>query len=285
MTDDQRCSVALVGLPSAGKSTYIAALFQACVAQRDGLEITHLGDGQRDYLNKLGRQLADFNSLTRTQQSEPGELSLTVKLSAEGEPLRLVIPDLSGEHLRDALGGTQPLFSELHDLLVDVGSVLVFVRTDRVASAETLVDLNALLEGVADPDEADTAPERPEDWVPEMAPTQVRLAHALQELVRLRGDRAVRVAIVLSAWDQAESSSPETWARGNLALVTQLLDNEPSIAWTAFGASSQGGDFKNPEDRARLEQLKLSERAQVYDGLGDPVSISAPIAWSLSLSQ
>jgi hypothetical protein len=273
--------VALFGLQAAGKTTYVVALFQACNLGKDDLKITRYGQGQREYLNALSERLAARKSLERTNQTEPGELRLYVRLVSDADEVQLVIPDLSGEHLRDGMT-SRMLTEDLADLATDADAALLFVRVDKVESAETLADFNLLMRGL-DAVGEDIAPERPEDWEVEFAPTQVRLTDAMQELLRLRGVRPLRVALVLSAWDQVHDLAPEAWARKHLGLLSQLLDGHPLVEWTAFGVSAQGGDFQDEEDLKRLEKKSLSARPFVDEADGSRVGIGAPVKWVLGV--
>jgi hypothetical protein len=280
VTTDGLREVALVGLHSGGKTTYVVAFFQACVHKTDSVEITNYGVGGREYLNTLAERLSKLQSLERTHQSAPGELRLAVRLEKGGAETELLIPDLAGEHLREGLNLRR--LPDVFDELVRVAdAALVFVRVDTLEEAQSLVDFNALMAGLKDPDEGEVAPERPEDWEPEFAPTQVRLTDALQELLRLRGNVPLNVGLILSAWDKAGESSPREWALQHLPLLCQFLDNQPG-EWEIFGVSAQGGDFRDARDKERLDKLSLSERPYAESDDGNRIGVCEPVKWALS---
>jgi hypothetical protein len=181
---------------------------------------------------------------------------------------------------------TRHLDEQLDQLVAGSNGAILFVRADRIVAAETLADFNTALEHAGQPAEGATAPERPEDWELALAPTQVRLADAVQELLRRRGSAPLRLALVLSAWDtQSETGLvPLQWAQRRLALLTQLLDGQESLEWSVFGVSAQGGDFSDAEQRDRLEKIDVSVRATVAHADGSEGGVGAPVRWALGLT-
>lgn len=279
-------TVALIGLQGTGKSTYVVAFFLACESSADGMCITnYCGNGNREYLNKLAQRLADCEALERTRQTEPGELRLKVILADGAEEQQLLIPDLSGELLRDGMA-TRHLDEQLDQLVASANGTILFMRSDRIVAAETLADFNTALERAGQPAEGATAPERPEDWELAVAPTQVRLVDAVQELLRRRGPAPLRLALVLSAWDTQSKAglTPLQWAQGHLALLTQLLDGQENVQWSVFGVSAQGGDFCDAEQRDRLKEVDVSVRATVAQADGSAGGVGAPVRWALGLT-
>jgi hypothetical protein len=170
------------------------------------------------------------------------------------------------------------------ELVVNASGALLFVRIDDIVAAQGLADFSRLMEGLTVVSPGDVAPERPDDWRVELAATQARLADAVQEIVRLREGKPLRLGLMLSAWDKEASRSPDTWARENLGLLCQLLDGQSSVEWTVFGASAQGGDFDDEQDLERLNDTPLSTRASIARLDGGEVSVSTPIEWVLDIT-
>lgn len=160
--------------------------------------------------------------------------------------------------------------------------MLLFARTNGLLEHKTIEDLNQLLRELGEEPGDDTAPDTADDWMIELAVTQARLTDIVQEILRLRNGRELRLGLVLSAWDtQLEQDlAPREWAERNLPLLVQTLDNESTIEWEVFGVSAQGGDFEGPE-RARLEKLDVIDRPIVHRSDGEEVGIAAPLRWAL----
>lgn len=274
-------TVAMLGLTSAGKTTYAVVFYAACEAGLDGMTITRYGIGNREYLNQQADELAACRSLTRTSQQIRGELHLGMKLTPGGPERELVVPDLSGELLRDSMAD-RVFNPRLVELIEKSQALLLFVHSDHVLEPVPIRALNELLRAAGEEPGADVAPDMPEQWEISLATTQARLTDIVQELVRLRGNRSGRLALILSAWDtqDEECLSPGDWANRRLPLLMQLLENATTIDWEVFGVSAQGGDFDGPR-RSELEALDVSERPKVQARLGDQVGIGAPLRWAL----
>lgn len=275
--------LAMVGLPEAGKTTYAVVFAAACEAAVDGMRITrYAGVGNRQYLNDRAEELARCVELERTGQRARDEIRLCMKLAPDSPERELVMPDMSGEFLRDSMAD-RALHEDLNQLVEESAALLLFVRTDQLLSAETISDFNQLLFEVGErPGDETVAPTVPGDWNTELACTQARLTDIVQELVRLRGRRQLRLGLLLSAWDtqEKENLTPGEWASTHLALLVQTLDNEPLVEWEVFGVSAQGGDFRGPE-RAALEKLDVTVRPKLQRRDGLKVGIGAPLQWAL----
>lgn len=282
MADNFR-RVALLGLPGAGKTTYAVVFAAACEAGKDGMRITqYAGVGNRQYLNERADELAHCVELDRTKQQARDEIRLRAELTSGGVEQELVMPDLSGEFLRDSMAA-RALDDDLYQLVDATDALLLFVRTNKLLRPETISDFNDLLRTIGEEPGGDAvAPDTADDWYAELACTQARLTDVFQELIRVRGGRHVRLGLVLSAWDSqpGESVSPGEWAERYLPLLIQTLENEPLAEWDVFGVSAQGGDFHGPE-RPELEKIDVAERPKVQRRDGQPVGIGAPLRWAL----
>ncbi len=276
-------SIALLGFVGAGKTTYVVAFYVACENRIDGMEITkYLGN--RDYLNRLAEDLAACKPTERTQQTDSGELRLSLRFGPGAPQQELVIPDLSGELLRDSMASRR--LDETLDQAIQSGdALLVFINTSNIVPTETIADFKAALTLAGYEVSGEAAPERPEDWEVRLAATQVQVLDALQEIVRRREGRPMRTVLILSAWDKQTDTkaTPRKWAEDNLALLVQFLEGRPEVDWTVFGVSAQGGDFTNEQDVARLMETDFPQRARVERDDGQPAGIGAPLRWAFRM--
>lgn len=272
--------VSLLGLNGAGKTTYAVVFFTACEAGKAGMEITKYSVGDRGYLNELADELAKCESLTRTSQRDPEEIRLRVRLGVDLPERELVMPDLSGELLRDSMVD-RTLDPSLAELVQPTDALLLFVRSNKIVEPTTIKSLNDLLISIGEAPGEETAPENPEDWEVRFAATQARLTDIAQEIVRVRKDASTRVGLVLSAWDTQDDKglAPGAWTEQYLPLLAQFLDNNVQ-SWDVFGVSAQGGDFSGPE-RSDLEKLGVADRPKVQRANGEDADIGAPLRWVL----
>jgi hypothetical protein len=281
MSDPASPSVAVIGFQSAGKSTYLGAFFIACEEGADDMSITAYADGNREYLNGLADELASLTRLERTPQTEPGLVDLTLRMNEGDEARRLVIPDLSGELLRESMND-RVLDPSLEALLMGTDSVLLFVRADKIVPVRRLADFAAAMKQAGEEVTGETAVEDRDSWSIELAPTQARLTDVVQELMDMKDAKDLRLGLVISAWDMRPTpgETPRQWAGRELPLVVQALEAS-GIVWEVFGVSAQGGDFKNDADRERLESTELAKRAVVQLADGEDAGIGAPVRWAL----
>jgi len=276
-------TVTLLGLPGAGKTTYLAAFY--IEAERPDatadVRITRYTAGQREYLNELADRLADRKNVERTSQEQPGELRLPLAFAtSEGERL-LTVPDVSGELLRDGME-RRVLPAEIVEPLRASDGALLFVRPDQLVEAVEVGGLAELLE-FAPVKGVDGL--QPEDWSLDLAATQARLVDVVQEVLDARERLPLRLAVVVSAWDTVgEDMTPDRWAGENLALLVQLLQSDPRVQFAVFGVSAQGGDFERDDDVERLKPMPLAERGFAVRGdRPDRVVVTAPLRWVLGV--
>jgi hypothetical protein len=274
--------VGFLGLPETGKTTYAVAFFMHADAGRGDVRISSYSHGNREFLNKQASGLKDFKTVERTGLQESQALELRLQFKDDAEEMLFTSPDPSGEALRRDMG-RRMMVPRIAEIASDFSSVIVFVRINDLIEASTQEEFRTLLAmaGV-EPGQADGSVPQPEDWDLSLGSTQAQLVDVIQEILRLRNGQGLRLALALSAWDRRGGNvTPADWAATHLPLVTQALNGDASTESTTFGISAQGGDFANEEDRKRLAEIALSERADVADAEGKTVDISAPIAWVL----
>jgi hypothetical protein len=279
MTSEIR-TVGLIGLPNTGKTTYAVVFYQSCEAQVDHMRITSYGVGDREYLNEQADALADCKVVERTGQLQRHEVHLKVQLAATSPEQELIIPDLSGEFLRDSMSSRS--FSErLTALVRDCDSLLLFIRPDHLNRPDKIESFNEALRALGEDPGGDSAPENPDDWEIGLGCTQARITDIIQEIAEVR-TRRVRLGLVLSAWDTEadDKLTPRQWAERELPLVVSCVDNEPQVTSQIFGVSAQGQDFSKADTEA-LREVPIERRAWVCQGDGSTGGIGAPLRWAL----
>jgi hypothetical protein len=309
-------TVTLMGLPRTGKSTYLGALWMIIQDDR-APEIREVDiRGDRAYLQRLGEQVAQLQTVKRTEVDSDDGLELTVELGTLGEVV-LQIPDLSGETLRLLVEDRT-----WHDLLVRAitrsDALLLFVHPNRLRvptrtnfTASVLAELLTTVSEDAedsppdlattdqlDVDRADVDTDRTEakdatatpTFAPATAATAAKLIDAIENILDAREEEQIlKVAVVVSAWDEVVSAwptgeggpTPQAWLEQRLPAVWRVLQaNTHRLDVAIFGVSAIGGRL--PDDR---EELKMKggvfDRAYALDADGASIAFVAPIEWAL----
>src|SRR5258708_4059980 len=95
-------SIAVLGLPESGKTTFLAALwyFLDNHSIPEALKLEKL-EGDWSHLNEIRRLWVDVKPLERTFPNKENTVSMCIKTGVKGSVSRISMPDLSGERVRD----------------------------------------------------------------------------------------------------------------------------------------------------------------------------------------
>lgn len=278
----------LIGLPSTGKTSFLAALWYAIQQKQSptALVLQRL-DGDSGYLNKIRDAWLAFKPVGRNPTDTETFVSMRLKLSDGDEEVHLTFPDVSGESfkqqwtsrqltasydkcLRSANGGI---------LFIHPGSIILPLRIAEVDDLAALID-----DGVTEEKTAPLTvlpPSAP--WDVEKAPTQVQLIELLQFMMRHSHFRApFRLAIAISAWDLVAPSkvSPEDWVARQLPLLNQFLSsNRKSFEVGFYGVSAQGGNYEGEDVTALQNKLPARRIEIVGKGVKKQHDITEPLLW------
>ncbi len=291
----------LIGLPGAGKTTFLAALWHLVESSEiDGTLLIQKVDGDREYLNSIRSGWVGCQHLERTKPANEQIVSMRLMDPLTHQTTEVYFPDLSGETFKNQWENRQ--WSKSYRALVrESAGSLLFIHPDQVKEP-TRIDEADMIMGEIDNGEriADNHPIEDQSisayqsgnentnegvkWEPSFAPTQVILVELLQ-YIALHADitKPFKIAVIISAWDLVESLglSPKTFLRNRLPLLHQyLIANSSEFPFNIYGLSAQGGTF---DERHRLMEYEPpSERIIVIgDDCGEH-DISAPVAWVMS---
>ena len=280
----------LLGLPSTGKSTYLTALYHLLESGEvaGSLELASLSE-DRAYINEKLERWLSYSETERTSSDNATEVEMALR--SGDEDLVLHIPDLAGERFERWLMDRQwP--KKLGEDIRTCGGFLLFVHPRMVKKALSInqleVDVGALQDIGGE--------ERIAPFNYEKVSTQVLLVDLLQLLNYAREGEPFKLALIISAYDlvtnpkfiltdKPEAPFPTKWLEDEMPLLAQYLDSAFSCgSLRIYGVSAQGGDLKDPEERARLEgTMNVSERVWVLEGEHKHADLSAPVRWFLGL--
>lgn len=283
----------MIGLPEAGKTTYLAALWHVLCQPGvlGALKLARL-KGDQSYLNEIREKWSRVVELGRTNPGK--EPNLCFHLSNEaGEEMEIHVPDLSGEAFeRDWVD--RSMHRERAMLFANVSGALLFINPQTLRNEVLISQVAFAVDQLGDDDEeadgdGNTEAEKIEaietrEWKADMAPTQLQLVDLLQIALRLNSRRPFYLAVIVSAWDLVmEGLNPETWVKKELPLLWQFLfSNSSSITSTYFGISAQGGDLKGDGDRLKGIDTP-AERIKVVDSSNqNSHDITQPLRWLMT---
>lgn len=267
MTTLESTGVVLVGLPHAGKSTYLALLFLAILKKkRCSIQLASSKD-DREHVNSLMNALLKCEEASRTEVAQTKGLRLSIR-EEQGPERMLEIPDLSGETWLDVLevGAIDP---SLFDEVQRAGAVVVFIHVGDFTSDPLISAVNAGADALGEDNSSEDPNAGP------LGPSQVDIAQLLQAVDEI-AEAGCTLSVVLSAFDLAGGLTPRQWLRENAPLLDQYITtNGGRRATRIFGLSAQGGDFAT--EKQSLAQRDPLERASIVDDEGRDVDVDAPI--------
>lgn len=281
-----------MGLPSSGKTTFLAALWHVLNEHSSEIRLKLKGlSVDRTYLNQI---TADWQACSQVQRTklEHEQLIVLNLESGKNTTFDLSVPDLSGEGFEQQLVDRK-ISAEHHESVQRATGFALFVHP-RVKEGTRLTysrQLNSVLDGVltAPPvteGASNASPSSAEPWSIEKLPTQVALVELLQFALEIAA-RKVRVAVVISAWDLVDKASftgtPQEYLAREMPLLRQFLEsNNDLIEHTVFGVSAQGGDIMVDEQKQALLDLDDAlQRIKVLHNVESSHDITKPIAWLL----
>ena len=273
--------IVLIGLPSTGKTSFLAALWymvnQSQIDCRLSLEKL---DGDSKYLNQIRDAWLEYKPVPRNLSDKEIVVSMALKDRETGRAVGLSFPDLSGESFR--LQWTARQFTSGYDKrLREASGGILFVHPENIVKPNRIDLLDDLVEAqegaIVENGSTKTASHvATKAWDIEKAPTQVQLVDLLQFISSREYFRPpFRLGIVVSAWDVLVKlhAAPADWISGQLPLLRQFLDcNEEIFDIAFYGVSAQGGryasslvsvgDFKD----AKAFAGRLSQHADPVSG-------------------
>ena len=260
----KRCFI--MGLPGAGKTTFLAALWHSINSNSFAtkLKLEKIDNGQ--YLAQLSRKWVDAEPLERTVPSNE-QKDIGIKLrTANGMTFDLFFPDLSGETFQKQYE-QRVISEELSEYIQTSDAILIFIHVDKVKPT------GLISEHSTDVPEEDFASKIVRD-PKKHDPLQVQMIELLQFIISIRKDKLTKTNMdfVFSAWDLVKQTAldmtPADFLFKNMNMLWQFCNsNSDVLHYNTWGISAQGADYAHKE--TLLEKNSPIERIIVEDSVGN----------------
>ncbi|MDO9184475.1 MAG: hypothetical protein Q7W13_00575 [Bacteroidia bacterium] len=287
--------ILISGLPSTGKTTFIAALWNYINSDVDDKSLTldTLAGSEHEYLNSIANDWLAYKDPSRSLQNTNFErVIMPLKKTATGEAITIEIPDVAGEKFRDHFDLREWPF-EFDKLLDNLSGIVVFVNPlhknnlpQFIADVQEIEDF--FEEDNAEAKKAEDAETRPAptltNWDVKFVPNQVKMVEVLQLLQFHKAqNKQLKISLIVSAWDTvsgADTILPKEWMENNLPLLYQyLICNTDKYIVRFFGVSAQGCDYGDEKALDNLMNKNSHDRIVVKED-GEPIKdITQPIIW------
>ncbi|MGI2192713.1 hypothetical protein ACRN9V_14840 [Shewanella baltica] len=270
------------GLPSSGKTTFMAAL--GYLLENDEVEkefeLTGL-PAERRFFNELADRWLRCEPMLRTKVSSSDKIRMNIK--NKDLHISVEMPDFSGETW-EQLWSEHEIDNQLVAELEKNPSIVIFIQSDYVQAPMLLTDQSEMINCK----EPISSVESLVPWEPtKHVPTQAIVVDLLRKISSFitRAHRDTKLVIVLSAWDTIRHHiTPELFIEREMPLLHQYLNCRFDFNHFAiFGVSAQGGDLG---DEAVAEKLLYEDnpsmRVKVVNNGVENSDLTRILSWLVS---
>ena len=104
---EKKCFIA--GLPKAGKTTYIAALWDIIQRRQGDFDLQFTTNPENaTYLNEIWEYWVKMENIERSKTPAPDDIKINVSRKTDGLEMELSIPDFMGEQFQKIIDRTLP---------------------------------------------------------------------------------------------------------------------------------------------------------------------------------
>ena len=300
MKDMDKKKVFMIGMPSSGKTTYLASLCRLLLygGQETGwkLDVKDVPEGF-ERVQILIKNINSYKAVKRTYGLELNNVALSL-YNQNQEWMQFVVPDSSGEIFRDLVYDRR-IASNIMDHIVESDMLLFFINVNTMIWEERikLGEKSAIKQ--LNEEQGDKVTQSAEDIVEEYARdreneqikskeqvknkekeqkkynNQSALVELLQIIIYLV-QHSLNIRFVISAWDLVEKEfkqdkvTPKEYIKIKLPLLYQYLEfNSKLIDYEIWGVSAQGGDFDDEDDLKKLQSNNGEDYICVVDSKAD----------------
>lgn len=274
--------VFMIGMPSSGKTTYLASLCRLLLYRSQETEwklnikdIPKGFEGIRSFIKNLN----SYKAVERTYGNELYNVGLDL-YNQKQECIQFIVPDSSGELFRDLVYDRR-IPSTIWDQIVESDKLLFFINFYTMIPEERikLGEKSAMKQLIEEQGNMVTksAENKQKEQIGNKEKEQkkynnqsalVELLHSIIYLV----PHSLNIRFVISAWDLVEKEfksdkvTPEQFIKIKFPLLYQyLMYNSKLIDYEIWGVSAQGGDFDDNDDLLKLQSDNGENYVRVID--------------------
>lgn len=300
MKDMDKKKVFMIGMPSSGKTTYLASLCRLLLygGQETGwkLDVKDVPEGF-ERVQILIKNINSYKAVRRTYGLELNNVALSL-YNQNQEWMQFVVPDSSGEIFRDLVYDRR-IASNIMEQIVESDMLLFFININTMIPEEriklgeksAIKQLNEEQGAKAIQSAANKVEEQfgDKEKVQIESKEQVKnkkeeqkkynnqsaLVELLQSIIYLV-PHSLNIRFVISAWDLVEKEfkqdkvTPKEYIKIKLPLLYQYLEfNSKLFDYEIWGVSAQGGDFDDEDDLKKLQSNDGEDYICVVDSKAD----------------
>lgn len=251
-------NILLAGLPAAGKSTYITALWAVEKDGKSGHLLTCDGlPSESSYIDSMRENWMVLKEVRRTTFAEPQEIVLPMKNSKTLEKVNLSLPDFKGEIFQSVLDNA--VSEEINDWC-DKSRGILFMLNLGGSSPQML-------------QEQISEETKPRVGLEKVVMTSSDIDPSIQNVLLLKYlyERMSDCPIVIcfSSWDVTDcpdGKSIDKWVMENHPCIYNYI-KEHFSTFKFYGISAQGADYGELNENSGddlAEKTTLKERAFIY---------------------
>jgi len=255
MENSRKCLI--VGLPEAGKSTYIGAFWAIEKDGNTGHKLTCTEyPSDTTYLDALKKSWLEQTKVKRSVNIEPQEIHLKLQSSSSGSSLKLHIPDFKGEVFQNILANNA--MDNVNQWCDEADCVMFFIR---------LIDDDILQDEL--PHTSDNNSEQSEIFVSESAKMRIedisewtQNIMLLKYLLQTRIGNNKPIAICISAWDKIHTPIDSWIKKNHLFLYNFIRHNFTKVKF--YGISAQGLEYRDDKLEQYQQLTEQKKRAYIF---------------------
>ena len=275
---ERKCLIA--GIPSAGKTTYIAALWDIINRNKESLELVYdTTPANTAYLNEIREYWIRMEPILRSKKPVPNDITINVTRKSDRSKMVLDIPDFMGEQFQNIIS---------HNASEELRKWIE--QSDRMLYLINLLDDDAMKDDMEKEDVTHSDQEEKKEGIADLTPD--KMLSVSQNIMVLKyiwsHAKIERLAIGISAWDSkaAEGQVPEEYLKQRSPVLYNFIKYYfPKVLF--FGVSAQGFDYES-KDKAKRDEMRLksksSSRAYImYDRESKPsTDLTRPINYLIN---
>lgn len=271
-----RKKIFMIGMPSSGKTSYLAALVRLLDSGQSAewkMDVRDIPKGLENIRNMI-KNLDSYQIVGRTQGIDLYDVELNL-YNPNKEYRQFIVPDTSGEIYRD-LVYDRWIPSKIMEQIVKSDRLLFFINVNTMISEKRmkLGETSAIKLLDKEHGNAETKNTENKEEDTKKYNDQSALVELLQNIIYLV-PLSLHIRFVISAWDLVEKEYgtdkllPVEYIRRKLPLLYQyLISNSKKIHYDIWGVSAQGGDFDNKDDLEKLQNDSSDDGVYIIDSRG-----------------